>query len=89
MAKKGKTSKAPAKAPSKASKVPQTVTLANIARDEGANPKTVRTRFRKLYAADDTSNLPQPVQGGSRWTFASKDREALIALVNAVNSSGE
>lgn len=70
-------------------KAPETVKLADIARAEGANPKAVRARFRKMYAADDTSHLPQPVKGGSRWTFASKDREALAKLVNATATEGE
>lgn len=70
-------------------KAPETVKLADIARAEGANPKAVRARFRKMYAADDTSHLPQSVKGGSRWTFASKDREALAKLVNATSDSSD
>lgn len=84
MAKNTKTAAKDAKATE--AKAPETVALANIARGEGKNPKAVRARFRKMYAADDTSHLPQPVKGGSRWTFAAKDREALVALVNAVDS---
>ena len=69
---------------------PATITLANIARDVcDKNPRTVRMRFRKLYAeGKDTSALPQPVSGASRWTFKASDQDALVALIG-VNAAGE
>ena len=70
---------------------PSTISLANVARDDcGKSPKAVRGRFRKLYNADGTpkdpnAGLPLPVKGGSRWTFAAKDRDALIKLIGTDN----
>jgi hypothetical protein len=66
---------------------PATFQLATLARDNGKNPKAVRGRFRKLYAGEKAHELPQTVKGGSRWTFAETDREAVTALMNSVGSS--
>lgn len=59
---------------------PPTVTLASIAKAEGKDPKTVRSRMRRLYKADDTSHLPQKLVAG-KWTFHIDDTEAVRALV--------
>lgn len=77
-------------------KAPETVTLANIAKATGKNPKAVRARFRKLYNQDGTprdpkrTDLPRPLKdAGSRWTFAASDRPALEALVGTVSDGNE
>ena len=59
---------------------PPTVTVAAIAKAEGKDPKTVRARLRRLYKADDISDLPVPLEKG-KWTFHEDDREAVEALV--------
>lgn len=69
------------KAPAKAKTAPEVVKLAVIARELELNEKQVRGKFRRLYAADDTSHLPVLVKGGSRWTFAAKDKQAVIDLI--------
>jgi hypothetical protein len=60
---------------------PPTVTVAALCKEAGKDPKTVRARLRRMYAADDTSDLPVPVTGKQRWTFAEDDREAVEALI--------
>lgn len=64
---------------------PTTFSLADAARDLGKDPKAVRSRFRKLYAADDTSALPERVVGGkSKWVYRIEDREAVDTLISNV-----
>jgi hypothetical protein len=64
---------------------PTTFSLADAARDLDKDPKAVRSRFRKLYAADDTSALPERVVGGkSKWVYRIEDREAVDALISNV-----
>jgi hypothetical protein len=67
--------------------VPATFQLSKLCNSMDRNPKAVRARFRKLYNQDGTpkdpkSGLPNTVQGASRWTFATKDRERIVAEVN-------
>lgn len=59
-----------------------TITVAEIARELGKDPKSVRSRLRRLYDGEGAEDLPQPVKGaGNRWTFHEDDREAITALV--------
>lgn len=61
---------------------PPVVKLSEICRAHDKDPKTVRSRFRRMYAGEDAADLPQPLpDSGQRWTFAEEDREAVEALV--------
>ena len=62
---------------------PPTVTVAEIAKANDKDPKTVRARLRRLYEAEDADpDLPQPIDGaGNRWTFHEDLRDAVTALV--------
>ena len=61
---------------------PPTVTVAELCAELELEPKTVRARLRRLYADEDATDLPQPIDGaGQRWTFPEDQREALTALV--------
>lgn len=62
---------------------PPTVTVAEIAKANDIDPKTVRARLRRLYDAEDADpDLPQPLEGaGNRWTFHEDLRDALTVLV--------
>ena len=60
---------------------PPTITVAALCKEAGKDPKTVRARLRRLYAKDETNDLPQPVSGKQRWTFAEDDREAVELLI--------
>jgi len=71
---------------------PATVSLADLSRARGKNPKAVRSRFRKLYNQDGTPrnpekypDLPRPVKGGSRWTFAASDTDKLNTMIGEVD----
>lgn len=65
-----------------AATAPPVVKIADICRDAGKDPKTIRARLRRMYASDDAADLPQPIaDSGQRWTFAEEDRDAVIALV--------
>ncbi len=62
---------------------PPVVKLADICKELGKDPKTVRARMRRMYAGEDAANLPQPIaDAGQRWTFPEDAREALVALVS-------
>lgn len=61
---------------------PPVVRLADVCKELGKDPKTVRARMRRLYADEDAADLPQPIaDAGQRWTFAEEAREAVVALV--------
>lgn len=61
---------------------PPVVKLAEVCRELGKDPKTVRARLRRVYAGEDAANLPQPIDdAGQRWTFREEDREAVVAMV--------
>lgn len=60
--------------------VPEGVSVADLARDAGKNPKVVRARLRRVFANGKTKDLPKPIDK-SRWLFAEKDRKAIAALV--------
>ena len=64
-----------------AATAPPTFTVSELCKEAGKDPKTVRARLRRLYAKDDVSDLPVPVEGKQRWTFAEGDREAVAALI--------
>lgn len=88
MAKKRTAKKGSGKSETKVVETPKTFKLADLAREMDKNPKAVRARFRKMYAGDNASDLPkQPVGGGSRWTYAASDRDAVVALMNSVDST--
>lgn len=55
-----------------------TVTVADMARATGQNPKVVRARLRRMYAKD-AKNLPTPID--ARWAFAKKDEAKVLAMV--------
>ena len=57
------------------------VSVADLAREAGKNPKVVRAKLRRLYANGDTNAaLPKPIDK-SRWVFDESDREAIAELV--------
>lgn len=59
-----------------------TFTVAALCKASGQDPKTVRSRLRRLYAKDDANKLPQPVKDAKqRWTFAEANREAVVAMI--------
>lgn len=62
---------------------PPVVTLSEICKEEGKDPKTVRARTRRLYDCEDPDpDLPETLDGyGNRWTFHEDNREAVRALV--------
>jgi hypothetical protein len=60
---------------------PPVVRVSDLCKEHGKDPKTVRARLRRLYNAEDISDLPVPVEGKQRWTFAEDAREAVEALV--------
>lgn len=53
------------------------ISVADLARATGQNPKVVRARLRRMYAKD-AKNLPTPTDG---WTFNKKDEARVMALV--------
>lgn len=61
---------------------PPVVKLADVCKELGKDPKTVRARLRRMYAGDDAADLPQPIaDAGQRWTFPEESRDAVVALV--------
>jgi hypothetical protein len=61
---------------------PPVVRIADLCREAGKDPKTVRNRLRRLYSGDNAADLPQPLaDAGQRWTFREEDREAVEALI--------
>ncbi len=63
--------------------VGNTFTVAQLCKVEGKDPKTVRSRLRRLYDRDEAKVLPQPVANAKqRWTFTEAQREAVAALIN-------
>ena len=60
---------------------PPTVTVAELCKEAGKDPKTVRARLRRLYNAEDISDLPVPVEGKQRWTYPEDAREAVMSLI--------
>lgn len=59
---------------------PDVVTLADLARELGRNPKVIRAKLRRLYNGDN-AELPTPI--GDRWTFARDAREAVLELIGS------
>lgn len=56
------------------------VTIAELARELGRNPKVVRAKLRRVYD-DADADVPKPI--GDRWKFARDEREALIELITS------
>ena len=87
-AKKGKPAKADKKstAPKVASAPrvnadanPDHVTVADIARELGVNPKVARNKLRRRG-----SSLPATVVGASAWTFHKKDKPTLVEILSGI-----
>lgn len=62
-----------------------TVTVADLARETGQDPKVARAKMRRIYA-DMYKDLPKAVNK-KRWVFAAKDRSKILALINVVVDS--
>ena len=60
---------------------PPVVKVADLARELGKDPKTVRARLRRMYKSDDAADLPQPIQVG-KWVYREEDRDALTELIS-------
>jgi transposase-like protein len=56
---------------------PNYVTVADIARELGVNPKVARNKLRRRG-----SSLPEAVTGASAWTFHKKDRALLVEMLS-------
>lgn len=78
---KAKATKEPKEAKPKVADDPSKITIAALSRELGKDPKTVRARLRRLYDQDADKVLPQPVEGGQRWTFDVSKKDALLALI--------
>ena len=59
---------------------PATFYLADLAKEMHKDPKAVRAKFRRLWAADDTSGLPT-ITDKKRWQFAETDRDRVTELI--------
>jgi len=57
------------------------VTLADLARELGRNPKVIRAKLRRIYNDDELgpTDLPKPI--GDRWVFARNERDAVLELI--------
>jgi hypothetical protein len=87
MAKKSATK---AQTKTEAPAAPKTFKLADLARDNGKDPKAVRSRFRNLYKNDNEAGHPAMVKdGGSKWVFRESDRDAITALMNGSTTSDD
>lgn len=78
---KAKATKEPKEAKPKIADDPSKITIAALSRELKKDPKTVRARLRRLYDQDTDKVLPQPVEGGQRWTFDVSKKDALLALI--------
>jgi Rieske Fe-S protein len=78
---KAKATKEPKEAKAKIADDPSKITIAALSRELQKDPKTVRARLRRLYDQDTDKVLPQPVEGGQRWTFDVSKKDALLALI--------
>jgi hypothetical protein len=61
---------------------PPVVKLADLCKEAEKDPKTVRARFRRMYADENAKDLPQPIaDSGQRWTYNEADRDAVMSLI--------
>lgn len=58
---------------------PDHVTVADIARELGVNPKVARNKLRRRG-----SSLPATVAGASAWTFHKKDKATLVEILSGI-----